>query len=108
MFNKTDEILNGVDKLLNKKFTNSLNFYLDQFHEIILQEKEVINSSTKKAIEEIRDTSDKLIKIDELARSNAKLSEKIQQLVQEIRKRDAIIERKNNQIAKLKRTQNEI
>lgn len=110
MFNKSEEILEGVNKLLdhhldqkfNHAFANSFNLYLDKFRSIVDQEKELIEDSATKAVEKIDNASNKLIKTDEVLAANTKLSQEVKNLIEEIRKRDAIIERKNKQIAKMK------
>jgi len=106
MFNKTDEILNAVNELLEyqlkQAFVNSFNLYVEKFQRLVDDEKIIIDNSAKEAIDKINIASSKLSKIDELIKANAKLSNDVDNLLKEIRKRDAIIQRKNNQIAKLK------
>lgn len=110
MFGKSEKLLEDIDNLLqhhleqkiNQSILNSFNRYLEKFQELVDDEKEIIEESSKKAIEKITIVSNKISKIDAISKTNQKLSNEVTNLVQEIRKRDAIIERKNKQIANLK------
>ena len=110
MFGKSERLLEDIDQLLNnhlteklnKEFANSFNLYLDKFIKMVDQEKELIENSATKAVEKIDNASNRLIRTDEILAANIKLSQEIKNLIKEIRRRDSIIERKNQQIAKLK------
>lgn len=116
MFGKSEQLIENINTLLDnhlqekidQAFANSFNLYLEKFRDFVDQEKEIISTSAKEAVEKINIASEKLSEIDQLISMSAKLAEETNRLTQEIRKRDAIIERKNKQIAKLKVEKNEI
>jgi len=106
MFGKSEKLLEEINNMLEAKlnllFANSFNFYLDQFRELVNHEKELIEESANEAIEKIDTATNKLTNIDEVVNANKKLSEEVLQLINEIRKRDAKLDRKEKEIKRLK------
>ena len=110
MFGKTEKMLEEFEEIVDEKlaknlnyaFANSFNLYLEKFREMVDHENKLIQNSANEAIEKIRLASTQISNINELINSNRALAINVENLVEEIRKRDAIIERKNKQISKLK------
>jgi len=110
MFGKSEKMLEEFEKILNEKleenlnhsFANSFNLYLDKFREMVDAEKEIIENAAEKTIKKINSASNKMMQIEELISSNKTMTSQVNILINELKKRDAIIERKNKQIAKIK------
>ncbi len=110
MFGKSERTLMEIEKMFDRKFeenldyafANSFNSYLEKFRDMVDREKEIIEKSASIAIEELKRNSILLNEIEEMIKINKAFAKENDNLIDEIRKRDAIIERKNKQIAKLK------
>jgi len=110
MFGKSEKMLEEFERIIESKFeqnlnyiiANSFNLYLEKFREMVDCEKEIIEKSSKETIEKINAASNQMFQIEEIISENKKMAAQVNYLIDEIRKRDAIIERKNKQIAKLK------
>jgi len=110
MFGKSEKMLEEFERIIESKFeqnlnyiiANSFNLYLEKFREMVDYEKEIIEKSSKETIEKINAASNQMFQIEEIISENKKMTAQVNYLIDEIRKRDAIIERKNKQIAKLK------
>ena len=110
MFGKSEKLLNDIDNLLNEhlerkldsKLSTSFNYYLDQFRDLINHEKDIIQKSANEAIKKIDDATIKLLHIEEIAKSNEELSNEVLNLINEVRKRDAKLERRKKEIQRLK------
>ena len=116
MFGNSDKLLEDINYLLNhhleekinQAFSNSFNLYLEKFRELVDHEKEIIEKYAAQAVQKIDIASSKIQEIGKIENINFQLTNEIEELIGEIRKRDAIIERKNKQILRLKGRKNEI
>ena len=94
-----------VEKTMNNLIAGSLNNYLEELRDLINEEQELINTTARKTIERIQDP----IKNLENIQSRFYLMQiENKKLVDEIRKRDAIIERRNKKIEQLKKAKDGI
>jgi uncharacterized phage infection (PIP) family protein YhgE len=95
-----------IETTLNNLVASSLNDYLDKLRDILDQEQKIIQETASKTVEkinqpiEILNTLEK--KMSALQNTLFDLETENKKLIDEIRKRDAIIERKTKQIARLK------
>ncbi|SFV70903.1 hypothetical protein MNB_SM-5-465 [hydrothermal vent metagenome] len=97
-YKKIENIVSAeVEKTMNNLIAGSLNNYLEELRDLISEEQELINMTARKTIERIKDP----IKNLENIQSRFYLMQiENKKLIDEIRKRDAIIERKTKQLQK--------
>jgi uncharacterized protein (DUF3084 family) len=111
LFNSNEELIEQIDNLLenhlNKAVAESFNYYLEQLRNLVDVEIDSIKKTSKRVNNE-----DKILSIERSIENISEQMEKVNQtnifLHDEIRKRDAIIERKTKQISRLKKGKNEI
>jgi flagellar biosynthesis chaperone FliJ len=112
LFNSSnEELIEQIDNLLenhlNKAVAESFNYYLEQLRNLVDLEIDSIKKTSKRV-----DIEDKILRIEQSIENIYKNMEKINEtnmmLHNEIKKRDAIIDRKTRQISRLKKGKNEI
>jgi len=96
----------AIDEQLKKHFVQNFNIYIDQFKQQIFNGKEVLEEAAKRPIFQLVENTNKLEdltqQIHELAAENKEQQQKINELIESVRKRDAIITRKQVKIEQLK------
>jgi len=99
-----------VEKIMNDLIAGSLNDYLENLRNVLNQEQNLINKTAADTIEKIKKPIENL---NELEKNMSTIQNKFyglelenKKLIDEIRKRDAIIERKSKQLQK--RIKNEV
>jgi len=96
----------AIDEQLKKHFVQNFNIYIDQFKQQIFNGKEILEEAAKRPIFQLVENTNKLEdltqQIHELAAENKEQLQKINELIESVRKRDAIITRKQVKIEQLK------